>query len=201
MLKLEAYLRDRYDVYAPVETTAVLTIRDTLQLQFGTMPRAFISIVHNPEDDRIVSGVNGIPPQREEQILEDIDKLVPEKSLEKLISKTVYEYNQQIRQDAERHVLPGDVRGYVQADDHCQFQTTKPVPDGIHPNYEGQEVELWQKPAAYVDCIDGSQGFLQLWLPTNEDATALISVTAGDYDRETVVEAVRSNIEAGQKTA
>lgn len=43
--------------------------------------------------------------------------------------------------------------------------------------------------------MDGSQGFLQIWIPVDEDEITLVSATAGDYDRETIVDAIREEFE------
>jgi hypothetical protein len=44
--------------------------------------------------------------------------------------------------------------------------------------------------------MSGSQGFLQIWLPTTEEECALITATAGEYDREIIVDAIRKEFEA-----
>ena len=39
--------------------------------------------------------------------------------------------------------------------------------------------------------MDGAQGCLQIWIPVEEEELALVSATAGNYDREAIVDAIR----------
>lgn len=39
--------------------------------------------------------------------------------------------------------------------------------------------------------MEGFRGFLQLWVQVDEPTLTLVSATAGKYDRETVVDAIR----------
>lgn len=104
--------------------------------------------------------------------------------------------NAEIEADADRHTITTDVSEYLDTDPDFGYETTKPLPENVHPNYTDTDAELWQKPASKVECMDGSQGFLQVWIPVDEAAVTLVSATAGEYDRETVVDAVRKEIEA-----
>lgn len=45
--------------------------------------------------------------------------------------------------------------------------------------------------------MDGSQGFLQIWIPVDEDEITLVRATAGDYNREAIIDAIREEIETG----
>ena len=39
--------------------------------------------------------------------------------------------------------------------------------------------------------MEGFRGFLQLWVQVDEPTLTLVSASAGKYDRETVVDAIR----------
>lgn len=190
-----AFLREHYNIYRSFEHAALLELTDTYLPQVGQRPRANLGICHNPGDDRIISGISGTPRLREADIFEDADKIVPDKSLEKFVSKTFWTLNRQIEEDADRHMIEGNLRNVLEEDPAFRHETTKPLPSGVHPTYTNTEAELWQKPASQVDAMDGAQGFLQIWLPTTEDACALLNVTAGDYDRASIVDTLREKLE------
>lgn len=194
MPALKALLRKEYDIYREIENATVLELPDTYLPQLGERPRAVLGFYHNPDDDKIVSGMSGIPPHREGDIIEDVDKLVPDKSIEKFVSRTVRNVQERVEEEAERHTISAEVRDVLEQDDDFRHETSKPLPKGINPKYTGTEAELWQKPASHVEYMDGSQGFLQVWLPTDDDV-ALVDATAGDYDREAIVDEVRKEIE------
>lgn len=195
MPALRASLRNYYGVYRPLEQMALLGLRDTYLPQGRPRPRANLGICYNPEDDHIISGMSGTPRLREAEILEDADKIVPDKSFEKFISKTLWTLNTRIEEDADRHMIEADVWEILEADPAFRYETTKPLPRGIHPMYTDTDADLWQKPASSVESMNGSQGFLQIWLPTTEEMYALINVTAGDYDPEDVIDALREKLE------
>lgn len=195
MSKFKLLLRKQYGVYRELEIARLLELPDIYQPQLGERPRANFGVCHEPGDDRIVSGISGTPRIREQEIFEDVDKIVPDKTLEKFISRTVRTVNTRIEEDADRHTITADIRERLETDPNFRQETTKPLPKGIHPKYTDEPAELWQKPASKVDYMDGSQGFLQIWVPVNEDDIALVSATAGDYDREAIVDAIREEFQ------
>ncbi len=195
MAVFKTYLQQKYETYTELDIAVLLQIRDTYLPQMGERPRANIGICHNPIDDQVISGVSGIPRMREQEIFDDMDKLVPDRSFEKFITSTVQAIQAEIEEEAERHTISGDIRPVLEQDDDFTLETTKELPNGIHPNYTGKEAELWQKPASRVDYMDGAQGFLQIWIPVDEDTIALVSATAGEYDREAIVDAIREEFE------
>lgn len=140
--------------------------------------------------------MSGIPWLREAEILEDADKIVPDKTLEKFVSKTFWTLNTRIEEDADRHIIEVDPSEFLEEDPAFRYETAKPLPSGIHPTYTDTEAELWQKPASQVEAMDGSQGFLQIWLPMTEETCALIDVTAGDYDTENSIDRLREEFKA-----
>lgn len=89
--------------------------------------------------------------------------------------------NTRIEKDADRHTIAADLRKMLEQDADFRHETTKPLPKGIHPKYT--EAELWQKSASRIDYMDESQGFLQVWIPVDEEEVTLISATAGNYDQ------------------
>lgn len=101
-----------------------------------------------------------------------------------------------IEKDADRHTITADIREQLETDPDFRQETTNPLPKGIHPKYTGEPAELWQKPASKVGYMDGSQGFLQIWIPVDEDDITLVSATAGDYDREAIVDTIREEFQS-----
>lgn len=196
MPKLKTLLRKQYGTYRELEIARLLELPDIYQPQLGNRPRANLGICHEPGNDRIVSGISGTPRIREDEILEDTDKIVPEKNLEKFVSRTVRTVNSQIEDEADRHTITADVHEQLDRDPNFRHETTKPLPKGIHPKYTDTPAELWQKPASKVEYMDGSQGFLQIWIPVDEEGITLVSATAGDYDRDEIVDAIREEFEA-----
>ncbi len=195
MPKFKTLLRKQYATYRELEIARLLELPDVYKPQIGQRPRAQFGVCHEPGDDRIVSGISGTPRVMEDEIFEDIDKIVPDKNLEKFVSRTVRSVNSRIEEDADRHTITEDVRGRLDRDSDFRRETTKALPKGIHPNYTDAPAELWQKPASKVEYMDGSQGFLQIWIPVDEDEVTLVSATAGDYDREEIVDAIREEFE------
>lgn len=196
MRAFKALLRKHYGVYRELEIATLLELPDTYLPQIGERPRANFGICYNPEDDRIILGISGTPRLREPDIFEDIDKLVPDRTFEKFVTHTIQTINTRIEEEADRHMISADVSGLLEQDEDFRYETTKPLPKGIHPKYTDTKAELWQKPASRVVCMDGSQGFLQIWLPTADEECALISATAGEYDREMIVDPIREEFEA-----
>lgn len=195
MPNFKKLLQKYYDEYRELEVAKVLEIRDTYLPKLGKQPRVNVGFCHEPEEDYIISGVSGSPRVREPEIIEDIDKIVPEKSLEKLVSQSVWNVNTQIKEDADRHTIATNIRNQLDQDSDFRCETTKQLPSGIHPNYTGTDAELWQKPASRVDFMDGSQGFLRLWIPVADDDITLIDVTAGEYDRERIVDEIKEQFD------
>lgn len=195
MPKFKLLLQKHYSEYRALDIARLLELPDIYQPQLGKRPRANFGICHEPGEDQIVSGLSGTPRVQEQKIFENVDKIVPDKNLEKFISHAVQTVNTQIEEDADRHTISADIQHQLIDDPNFRQETTKPLPKGIHPKYTGDEAELWQKPASKVEYMDGSQGFLQIWLPVDEDEITLVSATAGEYDRESIVDSIREEFE------
>lgn len=86
MLAFKAFLQKHYGVYSQLESATSLELPDPYLPKLGEHPRMILGISHNPIDDRITTGVSRIPRIREQDIFEDIDKIVPDKNLAKFIS-------------------------------------------------------------------------------------------------------------------
>lgn len=196
MPTFKQYLQNKYDVYRELEIAKILELTDTYQPQLGTRPRANFCIGHDPGDDRIVFGISGTPRPKEQEIFDNIDKIVPDNTVEQFISRTVQTVNTRIEEEADRHTISSDIRDRLKADSNFQKETTKPLPTGIHPKYTDQLAQLWQKPASKVEYMNGSQGFLQIWIPVDETDVTLVSATAGDYNREAIVDTIREEYQA-----
>ncbi|WP_101296113.1 hypothetical protein [Halegenticoccus soli] len=195
MSQFKTFLREHYSVYRELETVRLLELPDTYLPQLGDRPRANLGVCHEPSSDRIVFGLSCEPRIQEQEILEDADKIVPAKNLEKFVSQAIQSVHTQIKEDADRHTIAANVRKQLEQDPDFRYETTKSIPKGIHPKYTGEAAELWQKPASRVDYMVGSQGFLQIWIPVDEEEITLVSATAGEYDRDAIVDAIRKDFE------
>lgn len=194
MPKLEAYLASTYDVYETVQLATFFEIPDPYLP--GSDPRALVTYYHNPYSDQFNVGINAYPPQKESEILEHVDKLVPARDLETFLKNIVRTLGSEIEAEIERHELKGDVREFLQQDTDFRKQTVRSLPADIHPEYTGDEAALWQKPASKVDQLDSAAGFVQVWVPVDTENLGLISITGGDYDRESVLNEVQNALHA-----
>lgn len=187
MPRFRALLQQNYETFARVHTAALFEIPDTYMPQFTPRPRASIGFFSSPIDDAIAAGINAVPRTEREQILDDVGKLLPSGDVERFVDELVTDVVKELEADIERHVLEVDVRPRLEADPDFQRETITTIPEGIHPEYSGTDGELWQKPVSRVPYLDGSQGFLQVWLPVDIDEYGLVTVTRGNYDSEAVV--------------
>jgi hypothetical protein len=122
--------------------------------------------------------------------------VIPAKDLETLARNVVERFYDELEATAEQHVIEGDIADMLTSDPDFRRETTKPLPDRIHPLYTGEAAELWQKPVSKSAAITGSEGFIQVWLPNSQDHGGLISLTDGDYDTVHALESVRTALEA-----
>lgn len=197
MPKFRVLLQHHYDTFERVDAAALFEIPDTYMPQYTPRPRAIIGFFYSPVDDAIAAGINAIPRTKRDSILEDIGKLLPGGDVERFVDDLVRDVVEELEADIERHVLDVDVRPRLEADPDFQRETTAKIPEGIHPEYSGTDGELWQKPVSRVPYLDGSQGFLQVWLPVDVDEYGLVTVTRGDYDSDTVVERTKDHLLIG----
>lgn len=195
MATFKGFLQQQYGIYRELEVARLLELQDIYQPKLGNRPRVNLGICHEPGHDQIVSGISGTPRTNEQEIFENINKILPAKNIEKFITQSIRTINQNIEEEADRHTITANVRPRLDADGDFRHETTKPLPEGIHPKYTGDAAELWQKPASKVEYMAGSQGFLQLWIPVEADEITLVRATAGEYDREAIVDAIREEFE------
>lgn len=193
MKVLRAFLAKQFGVYEPVEHAAFLSIPDTYLP--GTLPRANVAFYQNPVGEQIDVGINATPLSREAEILDDVDRLVPASDIESFARNVVSAFYDRLEETAREHLIEGDVHQLLDEDEAFRYQTTKPLPDGIHPTYTGEDAELWQKPVSKEPAIEGSQGFVQVWVPEDESA-GFVFVTDGDYDPNHALEAVRTALKS-----
>lgn len=191
MPKFRALLKNQYETFERVDAAALFEIPDTYLPQFTPRPRAIVGFFYSPVDDAIAAGINAVPRTKRETILEDVGKLLPSSDIERFVDDLVSDVIDSIETDIERHVLACDVRPRLEGDPDFRRETVTTIPDGIHPEYSGTKGELWQKPVSRVPYLDGSQGFLQVWLPVDTEEYGLVTVTRGDYDSDAVVEETR----------
>lgn len=128
----------------------------------GKEPRANIGFYYNPITGNFVSGIIMTPVNQQDHILSDVNKLVPAKDIETFVLNAARTLRTELRQEANRHLLEGDIDSLLEQDPHFRQETVRDVPPGIHPGFEGTEAELWQKPVSQVECLAGAQGFVQV---------------------------------------
>ncbi|ELY39013.1 hypothetical protein [Natronorubrum tibetense] len=192
MPQLKRFLRQSYESYAESDHGVVIEISDTFLP--GSTPKANIGFYHNPITDDVNSGIVTTPVNQQKEILADVSKLVPARDLETFVLNTARTLRTELRKDAERHTLEGDVSSILEQDPNFRRETVRDLPQGIHPGYVGTEVELWQKPVSRIDYLDGAQGFVQIWMPIADDDVCLLSVTRGEFNRESAIDEVRSTL-------
>jgi hypothetical protein len=195
MPKFQVLLQSHYETVETVEAALFFEIPDSYLPQFSPKPRANIGFFYSPVDDAIAVGTSAVPRSKTERILADMEKILPNGSVERFINAVVQELYSEIEAEIERHVLEADVRPMLEADSGIQYETKTAIPEGIHPEYAGQDGELWQKPVSKVSYLDGAQGFLQIWLPEETEDLALVTVTNGEYDKEKVIEETRNHLQ------
>jgi hypothetical protein len=195
MPKFRVLLQSHYETVEVVESAALFEIPDTYLPQFSPKPRANIGFFYSPVDDAIAVGTSAVPRSKTERILEDMEKILPNRSVERFTNDVVQELYSEIEAEIKRHVLEADVRPMLEADSGFKYETMTAIPEDIHPEYAGQDGELWQKPVSKVSYLDGAQGFLQIWLPEDAEDLALVTVTSGEYDKEKVIEETRNHLQ------
>lgn len=188
--QFKRFLYQNYEVYDEDDRGVVIEIPDPYLP--GTGPKANIGFYHNPLTDDINSGIITSPVELQDDILEDTAKLVPARDLETFLLNAGRELQAELQEEAERHTIKGDINALLEEDPNFRQETVRDVPLDIHPKYGGTEAELWQKPISHVDYLAGSQGFVQLWTPTSEEEIGLLSLTRGEFDRDTALDEVRS---------
>lgn len=194
MRLLKAYFVANFDIVESIANAAVVEIPDPYLP--GPKPRANIAFYMRKGEDEINIGMNAAPPRHHNDIIEDIDKIVPAKDLETFARNTVHAFYDELKTTAEQHLVEGDIDGFLEDNSDFRHQTTKPLPKNIYPTYTGQDADLWQKPVSKEAAIQGSQGFVQVWVPVDADDVGFVTVTSGEYDTEQALAAVRNNIEA-----
>lgn len=193
MKLLRAYLSKQFAVLEPVDYAVFLAIPDPYLPRSD--PQANVAFYQNPVGEQIDIGLNATPLSQEEKILEDVDRLVPARDLKQFAQNVIYSFYNEIEEIARDHLIDGDVSSLLDDDPAFRYQTTKPLPEGIHPTYTGDDAELWQKPVSKEPAIDGSQGFVQVWVPEGESA-GFVFVTDGEYDQQQAVDDVRTALES-----
>lgn len=192
MARLKRVLQQLYDEYAEGDLGVLIEIPDPYLP--GSGPKANIGFYHNPLTNEINSGIITTPLDQQEQILEDVAKLVPARDLETFVLNATRTLRTELREEAERHLIEEDVSAVLEQDDNFRLETTREIPVGIHPGYTGTEAELWQKPVSQVEYLSGAQGFVQIWIPISDEDISLVSVTRGEFDPETAVDDVQRTL-------
>ncbi|WP_336330731.1 hypothetical protein [Haloarcula sp. CGMCC 1.2071] len=193
MRLLKAYFAKEFNIIESLSQAAFLEIPDPYLP--GSKPSANVVFYHRPSTAEIDIGINATPLDRNEEIFSDVDRVIPAKDLETFARNVIERFYDELITTAEHHVIEGDVAENLASDPNFHQQTTKPLPDGIHPLYTGEAAELWQKPISKSTVVTGSEGFIQVWLPNSQDHGGLVSLTDGDYDTEQTLESVRTAFE------
>lgn len=188
MPQLKAYFQNQYTL-RPIEKARVIEIPDTYNPHLGRNPGVKLGAHYDPEADQIKVGIKAKPLQHNDRIVEDVNRLVPADDVEDFINRIDYELGEELLEEANQRLLEGAIEESLAADPDFRHETTTSIPTGTHPEYDGREADLWQKPVSKLEYIDSSQGFLQVWLPADQSEVGVVTTTAGDYEERRVIEA------------
>lgn len=186
---LKQILQQEYDDFATDDLGVLIEIPDTYLPR--KLPKVNLGIYYNPITDELNTGIIADPISQQEQILEDVNKLVPAKDIETFVMNAARTLRTRLNQRAERHSLEGNVDAILKSDPHFNRETISEIPERIHPGYVDIDAELWQKPISQVEFLDGSQGFVQVWVPVPEDEIVVISLTRGEFDKDIALDQIR----------
>lgn len=108
-------------------------IPDTYNPQFSPRPRANLGFFYTPVNDAVAAGISAVPRTKEQRILEDVEKLLPTRDIDRFVKDVIQELYDQIEAEIKRHLLRADVHSDLETGSNIQFETTTSVPEDIHP--------------------------------------------------------------------
>lgn len=192
------HLETTYDRLHSV-SGSVLFLRCQYASAVGGQPTMVLQAYANPASDSLSVGYTAKRTDDADALETCIAKNVPTATVEDYVDRLVYRLESTIYDERITRRVVENLQRETLATLGFRRQTTKPLPQVLHPDYDGVDADLWQLPAGTADWVDGSTGFVRVWhLP---DGTAIVEpvnldesdadVTAATTDRlTTAVEAV-----------
>ncbi|WP_243637840.1 hypothetical protein [Natrarchaeobius oligotrophus] len=135
MPALKRVLKRSYDEYGETDHGTIIEIPDTYLP--GSTPKAYVGFYHNPITDDVTSGILTEPLERRDEILEDVAKLVPARDLETFVLNVARTYRTELREQADRHVLEGDISSLLEDDSHTGWRRSANFPRRFIPDTRG----------------------------------------------------------------
>lgn len=157
-----SHLQSTYDRVQTVEGR-VLFLPCQYAPATGGRPTMVLQAYANPASESLSVG----PTPRNTDAVQDLEsciaKNVPKDTVEDYVDQLVYRIDTAIYEEqVEQNVVEGINRSTLEMLGF-RHQTTKPVPEPLHPEYGDVEAELWQVPASKAAWADGSTGFVRVW--------------------------------------
>lgn len=180
----QTHLQERYDRVETV-TGSVLFLRCQYAPRLGGQPTLVLQVYENPASESLSVGYTPRQTDDPQDLEACIAKNVPEPTVADYVDRLVYRVDTAISEELRsRNVVEGVDRAGLDAHGFRE-QTTKPVPESLHPEYGGDEAELWQVPASNADWVEGSNGFIRIWrLPDDTGVVDPINLD-GVHEEET----------------
>lgn len=158
----QSHLQSTYDELQTVEGS-VLFLPCQYAPVFGGRPTLVLQAYANPLSESLSVGFTPRHTEEVEDLEACISKNVPKDTVADYIDQLVYRIDTAIYEEqVDQKVVEGISRSTLEALGFRQ-QTTKPVPEPLHPEYGDVEAELWQVPASKATWADGSTGFVRIW--------------------------------------
>lgn len=185
------HLQANYDRIHPV-SGSVLFLRCQYAPALGGPPTMVLQAYANPASESLSVGYTSKHTDDVGTLVSCIGKNVPAATLEDYVDRLTYRIDSAMYDDRiARTVIEEVAQSSLEA---CGFrhQTTKPLPQSLHPEYAGTEAELWQIPASTAGWVAGSNGFVRIWrLP---DGPGIVDPVGLDGPDEEAVAETKSRL-------
>lgn len=195
----ETFRTHVHATYDRIETVsgAALFLPCQYAPRLGGQPTVVLQAYANPVSESLSVGFTPRRTNDVEGLLDCISKNVPATTVEDYVSRLVYRIDAAISDDLlSRNVVEELDQTALEALGFRQ-QTTKLVPESVHPEYGGTEAELWQTPAGNADWVEGSTGFIRIWrLP---DDTGVVDPVNLDGPHEDDVAETKRRLTEGRE--
>jgi hypothetical protein len=190
---LQTHLETAYDRVRTVDGCACF-LRCPYAPALGGQPTMILQAYANPESASLSVGPTSRHADDADELAACIAKQVPKATVEDYVDRLVSRVDAAVRDDLiDRNVIETVERPTLEARGFRR-QTTKPVPQALHPEHGGCDADLWQVPASTADWVPGSNGFVRLWrLP---DGTGLVDPVGVDGSDADAVDATASRLDA-----
>jgi hypothetical protein len=188
---LLTHLRTNYDRVERVDAS-VLRCRCQYAPALGGQPTMLLQAYANPASASLSVGYTPKHTDEPEDLEACVAKNVPTPTVEDYVDRLVYHIDAAIHEERIARPVIEEVGRDALAAHGFRRQTTKPVPESLHPEYGAADAELWQLPASNADWVDGSEGFLRIWRLS--DGTGVVDPVTLEGSHEEAVTATTSRV-------